>query len=117
MRNSWVPRVVTLVVLSTFFIPDVAFGRIRLPERNGKAILLPRRIVGSQPKEIGELSGACPPGIGTCAQLAGAFISTLLAASPECAQQDACDGIIGQYSTLQKHARPVDWSIRCEQAV
>jgi hypothetical protein len=30
MRNSWVPRVVTLVALSVFFTPDVAFaGRIR----------------------------------------------------------------------------------------
>jgi hypothetical protein len=48
MRNSWVPRaVVTLVVLSLFFTPDVAFGRIvrRSPDRDGNPSLLhPRRV-------------------------------------------------------------------------
>jgi hypothetical protein len=82
-------------VLSAFFSPDVAFGRIHWPERDGKLILHPRRIQGPPP-EVQELSQACPPGTGTCATLAGNFISTLLAASPVCAQQDACDGIIGQ---------------------
>jgi hypothetical protein len=97
MWNSLVPRVITLVVLSAFFTPDVAFGRVRWPERDGRAISLhPRRIVGTNPPQIAELSKACPSGIGTCAQLAGAFISTILAAAPECAQQDACDQIIGQ---------------------
>ena len=96
MRNSWIPRVATLLVLWAFFISDVAFGRMRWPERDGKPILLPRRIQNVNLPEIQELSQACPPGIGLCAQLAGAYISTLLAAAPECAQQDASDTIIGQ---------------------
>jgi hypothetical protein len=97
MRNSWVPRVVTLVVLSVFFTPDVAFGRMRWLERNGRPIsLYPRRLGQAHPPLIDELSGACPQGSGVCAQLAGSFISTLLASASVCSQQDACDGIISQ---------------------
>lgn len=58
MRNSWVPRaVVTLVVLSLFFTPDVAFGRMvrRSPDRDGNPSLLhPRRSdKGPCPKTAG----------------------------------------------------------------
>ena len=96
MRNSWVPRVVTLVVLSVLFTPDVAFGRIRWPEREGNPILLYPRRFGQQnsPPQINELGSACPGQV--CGNLAGGFISTLIANAPECSQQDAADNIIGQ---------------------
>jgi hypothetical protein len=95
MRNSWFPRVATLVVLSVFFAPDVAFGRIRWLERNGKPIKLnPRRLGQQNPNILNELGKACQGQ--TCGVLAGQFISTLLADAPECSQQDAADGIIGQ---------------------
>jgi hypothetical protein len=95
MRNSWVPRVVTLVVLSVFFAPDAAFGRIRWRERDGNPILLhPRRFGQQNPPLINELGSACPGQV--CGTLSGSFISTLLANAAECTQQDAADGIIGQ---------------------
>jgi hypothetical protein len=97
MRNSWAIGVITLVVLSVSFTPDVAFGRINWLERDGRAIFLhPRRILENPPPEIGQLSNACPSGTGVCATLAGEFINTLLTPAPECAQQDAADGIISQ---------------------
>ncbi len=117
MRNSWIPRVVALVV---FFTPDVAFGRTRWPERDGRPVLLhPRRFGQEHPPEINQLSNACPPGVGTCATLAGGFISTILANAAECAQQDAADGIIGQLKLFSEVCASslVDWSIRCEYAV
>lgn len=104
MRNSWVPRGVTLVVLWVFFAPDVAFGRIRWPERDGRAIMLhPRRFKQEHPAQIDELRDACPGQV--CGNLAGGFISTLLAAAPECAQQDAADNIIGQLQLFEKCMR------------
>ena len=108
MPNNWILRVVTLVVLLVFFTPDVAFGRIRWLERNGNPILLnPRRFGQQNPPLINELGAACPGQV--CGVLSGSFISTLLANAPECTQQDAADGIIGQfYSPLRKYAHPVD---------
>ncbi len=95
MRNSWAPRVATLVVLSVFFMPDVAFGRIRWPERDGNPILLhPRRFGQQNPAVVNQIGSACPGQV--CGVLSGGSISTLLANSPECAQQDFADKIIGQ---------------------
>ncbi len=95
MRNSWAPRVVTLVVLSAFFMPDVAFGRIRWPERNRKPVLLsPRRFGLQNPAFLDQLGSACPGQF--CGVLAGSGPATLLANAPECAQQDLADKIIGQ---------------------
>jgi len=104
MRNSWIPRVVTIVLLSVFIAPDVAFGRMRWLERDGRIILLrPRRLDQQNPPQIQELGSACPGAV--CGSLSGGFISTLLAAAPECAQQDAADDIIGQLQlfALQKY--------------
>ena len=95
MRNSWIPRVVTLVVLSVFFAPDVALGRIRWPERDGRSILLnPRRFGEQNPQVITEIGAACPGQV--CGPLSGQSISTLLANATECSQQDAADQMIGQ---------------------
>lgn len=119
MLNSWIPRVVALVVLSVSFTPDVAFGRIRLLERNGRAILYPRRFDQQNPQVIGQISAACPSGFGICATLSGQAIDALLANAPQCSQQDVADDLIGQLHLFVEVCASslVDWSIRCEQAI
>ena len=104
MLNSWTPRIVTLVALSVFFAPDVAFGRTRWPERDGRPVLYPRRFGQQNPPEINELGSACPGQV--CGNLAGGFISTLLANAPECSQQDAADNIIGQLQLFAEVCAP-----------
>jgi len=70
-----------------------ALGRERWAERDGHAVLLhPRRFGQENPAVISKLSAACSGQV--CGVLAGSAISTLLAASPECAQQDKADEII-----------------------
>jgi hypothetical protein len=111
MRNSWSPRLVALVVLSVFSLSDVAFGRMRWLERDGRPVLLyPRRFSQEHPPVIQKLSAACPGQV--CGVLAGAAITPLLAQQAECTQQDMADRIIGQLQLLTKYARPVDLSIR-----
>ncbi|KAG8967675.1 hypothetical protein FRC03_009512 [Tulasnella sp. 419] len=71
-----------------------ADARIRIIERDGRAIF-PRRFgqeqCGGLFGELGSLPG-CPGNV--CGTLAGAAISKLLAASPVCDQQDHADAII-----------------------
>lgn len=68
-----------------------AQARVRIVERDGRA-LYGRRFGQEHPQVISDLSSACEGGV--CGTLAGQAISTLLAASPECAQQDMADQII-----------------------
>ncbi|KAF9055734.1 hypothetical protein BJ165DRAFT_1428327 [Panaeolus papilionaceus] len=69
------------------------FGRFNLVERDGRAIFLARRRFGQENSATLQLIREACPG-GTCAVFAGQAISTLLAGSPECAQQDLADDII-----------------------
>lgn len=48
--------------------------------------MAPRRFGQENPAAIAKISAACDGGI--CGSLAGGAISTLLGASPECAQQE-----------------------------
>lgn len=68
-----------------------AQARLRIVERDGRA-LYGRRFGQENPQVISDLSGACDGAV--CGNLAGQAVSTLLAASPECAQQDLADKII-----------------------
>ena len=73
-----------------------AFGRIRWMERDNRAVHLnPRRFGQEQPAVIQKLGQACPGQV--CGVLSGAAITPLLAAQPECSQQDMADRIIGVY--------------------
>lgn len=68
-------------------------------ERDGRAVFLhPRRFGQEHPAVIDKLSNACSGGI--CATLAGQAITPLLAAQPECSQQDMADLIIGMSSLM-----------------
>ncbi|KAB5591722.1 hypothetical protein CTheo_4836 [Ceratobasidium theobromae] len=66
-------------------------ARMRVIERDGRA-LYGRRFGQENPSVIRELGSACAGQI--CGVLSGKAIGTLLAASPECAQQDLADDII-----------------------
>lgn len=80
---------VSFVILAV--LSSGAQARMRIVERNGRA-LYGRRFGQENPAVIGQLSSACEGQV--CGVLAGQAISTLLAASPECAQQDMADDII-----------------------
>ncbi|KAJ6538459.1 hypothetical protein DFH09DRAFT_1398180, partial [Mycena vulgaris] len=72
---------------------EPVLGRKRWLERGGRAIQLnPRRFGQEHPPVIDKLAAACGGGI--CATLAGGAITPLLAAQPECSQQDFADKII-----------------------
>ena len=82
------------VVLSVAFGSEPVSARMRWLERDDRHVALyPRRFGQEHPAVLDKLSAAC--GNGVCATLAGGAISTLLAASPECDQQDFADKIIG----------------------
>ena len=86
-------RVIALVVLLVLSLSDVAFGRMRWAERDGKPVFLhPRRFKQEHPRVIDKIAAACPSSI--CANLAGGSITPLLALQPECSQQDFADSII-----------------------
>ncbi|KAJ7129321.1 hypothetical protein C8R44DRAFT_700019 [Mycena epipterygia] len=79
--------------LSLISASQPVLGRERWLERGGRAIQLnPRRFGQEHPPVIDRLSAACGGGI--CATLAGGAITPLLAAQPECSQQDFADKII-----------------------
>ncbi|KAJ7741086.1 hypothetical protein B0H16DRAFT_1423988 [Mycena metata] len=79
-----------LVLLSA---SQSAVGRELWLERDGRAIELnPRRFGQNHPAVLTKLRAAC--GKGVCAKLAGAAVTPLLAAQPECSQQDMADQII-----------------------
>ncbi|KAK0469659.1 uncharacterized protein EV420DRAFT_55475 [Desarmillaria tabescens] len=68
-------------------------GRLKWLERDNRAVFLhPRRFGQEHPAVIDKLSAACPGQV--CGTLAGAAITPLLAAQPECSQQDMADQII-----------------------
>jgi len=56
--------------------------------------LYPRRFGQEQPAVLQKLRDACPGQV--CGNLAGQAVSPLLAAQPECSQQDMADAIIGK---------------------
>ncbi|KAG8691408.1 hypothetical protein FRC11_004274 [Ceratobasidium sp. 423] len=90
-------------------------ARMRIIERDGRA-LVGRRFGQEQNPAIAELSSACNGAV--CGVLAGKAVGTLLAASPECAQQDLADDIIDaarqQDATTQ--AKMIDIAKRFRQA-
>ncbi|TCD69336.1 hypothetical protein EIP91_007892 [Steccherinum ochraceum] len=82
-----------LSVLSVLAFTGEAQARSRWLERDGRAVsLYPRRFGEEHPAVIDKLASAC--GGGVCATLAGQAITPLLAAQPECSQQDMADQII-----------------------
>lgn len=85
---------VTLAVLSA---SEQVLGRERWLERDNKPVFLyPRRFGQEQPAVIQKLGAACPGQV--CGVLSGQAITPLLAAQPECSQQDMADAIIGMFS-------------------
>lgn len=96
--------VVSLTILGALSLSDLALGRMLWPERDGRAVFLnPRRFGQQNPPMLNNLSSACPSGTGVCADLAGQAISTLIATSGECTQQDMADQIISELRFLVKY--------------
>ena len=86
----------SLVALYVLASSQQVFGRMRWMERDNRPVWLnPRRFGQEHPAVIEKLSAACPGQV--CGTLAGAAITPLLAAQPECSQQDMADQIIGVY--------------------
>ncbi|KAI0833338.1 hypothetical protein BC628DRAFT_1335111 [Trametes gibbosa] len=82
-----------LVALSILAASEHAYARIQWLERDDKPVFLhPRRFGQEHPAVIDKISAACPGQI--CGNLGGAAITPLLAAQPECSQQDMADQII-----------------------
>lgn len=72
---------------------ESVFARHQWLERDGRAVYLyPRRFGREQPEVLQRLREACDGAV--CGTLAGAAITPLLAAQPECSQQDLADAII-----------------------
>lgn len=75
---------------------DGVVARDRWLERDGRAVYLyPRRFGQEQPAVLNKLRDACPGQV--CGTLAGKAVTPLLAAQPECSQQDLADEIIGMW--------------------
>ncbi|KAH7341280.1 hypothetical protein B0J17DRAFT_610233 [Rhizoctonia solani] len=90
-------------------------ARMRVVERDGRA-LYGRRFGQEQNPAISELSSACNGAV--CGVLAGKAVGTLLAASPECAQQDLADDIIdaAREQDAATQAKMIDIAKRFRQA-
>ncbi|KAF8968157.1 hypothetical protein BDZ97DRAFT_458267 [Flammula alnicola] len=72
---------------------EQALGREQWLERDGRAVFLYRRRFGQeQPAVLQKIRDACPGAV--CGTLAGQAVTPLLAAQPECSQQDMADAII-----------------------
>ncbi|KAI0714325.1 hypothetical protein C8T65DRAFT_573597 [Cerioporus squamosus] len=83
----------TLVAFYVLASSQQVFGRMRWMERDNRPVWLnPRRFGQEHPAVIDKLSAACPGEV--CGTLSGAAITPLLAAQPECSQQDMADQII-----------------------
>jgi len=81
--------------LMAFTCTSQVFGRERWLERDGLAVFLhPRRFGQEQPAVLQKLGAACAGNV--CGSLAGKAVTPLLAAQPECSQQDLADEIIGK---------------------
>lgn len=92
-------------------------ARERWLERNNRAVYLyPRRFGQEQPAVIQKLGAACPGAI--CGTLSGAAITPLLAAQPECSQQDMADDIIDAASQFDQATQDlmVELAIEYRQA-
>ncbi|PAV16122.1 hypothetical protein PNOK_0774200 [Pyrrhoderma noxium] len=86
-------NLIGFVALSILSVSEQVLGRERWLERDNKPVFLhPRRFGQEHPAVIDKLSSACAGQV--CGVLAGSAISTLLAASGECTQQDKADEII-----------------------
>ncbi|PIL35678.1 hypothetical protein GSI_02408 [Ganoderma sinense ZZ0214-1] len=82
-----------LVALSVLASTQGAFARMKWLERDNRPVLLnPRRFGQEHPAVIDKLGAACPGQV--CGVLSGQAITPLLAAQPECSQQDMADAII-----------------------
>lgn len=85
----------SLLALSVLSFSDFTLGRERWLERDGRAVFLyPRRFGQEHPAVIDKIGQACPGQV--CGVLSGKAITPLLAAQPECSQQDMADEIIGE---------------------
>ncbi|CAA7264939.1 unnamed protein product [Cyclocybe aegerita] len=81
------------IALMALSAASQVFGRERIFERDGNAVYLhPRRFGQEQPAVLEKIRNACPGEV--CGTLAGQAITPLLAAQPECSQQDLADDII-----------------------
>jgi len=82
-----------LAALSILAATQPAVARERWLERDNRAVFLhPRRFGQEQPAVLQKIRAACPGQI--CGNLAGQAVTPLLAAQPECSQQDMADAII-----------------------
>ncbi|KAJ3494189.1 hypothetical protein NMY22_g20108 [Coprinellus aureogranulatus] len=82
----------TLFLLASNQLQGVV-GRYQWLERDGRAVYLyPRRFGQEQPAVLEKLRAACDGAV--CGTLAGKAVTPLLAAQPECSQQDLADEII-----------------------
>ncbi|TBU55568.1 hypothetical protein BD310DRAFT_979504 [Dichomitus squalens] len=82
-----------LVVLSVLASSQQAFARMKWLERDDRPVVLnPRRFGQEHPAVIDKIGAACPGQV--CGVLSGQAITPLLAAQPECSQQDMADAII-----------------------
>lgn len=107
---------VSLFVISILSLSELTLGRERWLERDGRAVFLyPRRFGQEHPAVIDKLSSACPGEV--CGVLSGQAITPLLAAQPECSQQDMADSIIGKL--LPSFALSLEYlgSFRCRTAI
>jgi hypothetical protein len=87
---------ISFVVLSLLLATQSVVARERWLERDGRAVhLYPRRFGQENPAVIQKLAAACPGQF--CGVLSGKAITPLLAAQPECSQQDLADEIIGTF--------------------
>ncbi|KAG5637150.1 hypothetical protein H0H81_005634 [Sphagnurus paluster] len=81
------------IALSIFAATQPVVARERWLERDNRAVYLhPRRFGQEQPAVLQKLRDACPGQV--CGVLAGQAVTPLLAAQPECSQQDLADSII-----------------------
>ncbi|KAL0954552.1 hypothetical protein HGRIS_003518 [Hohenbuehelia grisea] len=82
-----------LVCLTILALSLPSLGRERWLERENRPVFLyPRRFGQEQPAVLDKLRNACPGQF--CGTLAGKAVTPLLAAQPECSQQDLADEII-----------------------
>lgn len=83
----------SLTILGALSLSDLTLGRMFWAERDDKPVFLhPRRFQQENPPVIGKLGAACPGQV--CGVLSGQAIDNLLAAKPECSQQDLADRIV-----------------------
>jgi hypothetical protein len=84
------------IFLSALSATQEVLGREHWLERDNRPIYLyPRRFGQEQPAVLQKISAACPGQV--CGNLAGQAVTPLLAAQPECSQQDLADAIIGLF--------------------